>query len=361
MNTSRKLLTGVLVLGLAIGGCSAASHIGALQPPKIKYTKSAPPVPQAKTVRRPRFQLGAGIDLYGYKDEDYANAAVAEMSYIQSLHANAVTISFPFFMHGALANRVYAKNPKTPTPADLAAVVKAAETVHLYVGLRPLLANYGLGVPRNTWRPAHIRAWFASYRQFLMPYARMAQRDKVPTLYVGTEFQDFGTSPLWNRLDRALHRVYKGTLAYANNGHLLHPGTGGRLAKVSADSYPDMPQMGPNASVASLTRAWAAWDRIMPRGTVLSEVGIAGVSGAYAKPWQGSWPNPRMDPQVQVRWFTAACHAAEATHMGGIDFWAIAFSASQLTQPLDSGHQSAWEAAPGKRAVAACFSQLRNG
>ncbi len=42
-----------------------------------------------------------------------------------------------------------------------------------------------------------------------------------------------------------------------------------------------MPQMGPEASVPKLARAWAAWDGIMPRGTVLSEVGIAGVRGAY--------------------------------------------------------------------------------
>jgi hypothetical protein len=359
VNSTRRLLTGVIVLGLAVGGCSAVSHIGALQPPKIKSSK-APFVPHVVDVPRPRFQLGAGIDLYGYKNENYSIAAAAEVSYLQHLHANAVLISFPFFMHGARANGVYAKPNKTPTPADLAAVVKTAETSHLYVALRPLLANDSLGVPRNTWRPPHIRAWFAGYQRFLMPYARMAQRDKVPTLYVGTEFQDFGTSPLWNRLDRALHRVYKGTLAYANNGHKLHPGTGGRLAKVSADSYPDMPQMGPNASVTHLTRAWEAWDRGMPRGTVLSEVGIAGVRGAYAKPWQGSWPNPRLDADVQVRWFTAACNAAAATHKGGIDFWAVGFGAAQLIQPLDSGHQSAWESGPGSRAIAACFRRLSN-
>ena len=186
MSTSRKLLTGVIILGLAVGGCSAASHIGALQPPKIKSSK-APFVPHVVDVRRPRFQLGAGIDLYGYKNENYGIAAAAEVSYLQHLHANAVLISFPFFMHGARANGVYAKPNKTPTPADLAAVVKTAETSHLYVALRPLLANDSLGVPRNTWRPAHIRAWFAGYQRFLMPYARMAQHDKVPTLYVGTE------------------------------------------------------------------------------------------------------------------------------------------------------------------------------
>ena len=282
------------------------------------------------------------------------------MSYLQHLHANAVLISFPFFMHGARANGVYAKPNKTPTPADLAAVVKTAETSHLYVALRPLLANDSLRVPRNTWRPAHIRAWFAGYQRFLMPYARMAQHDKVPTLYVGTEFQDFGTSPLWNGLDRALRRVHKGTprlrqqRAHAAPWHRRPPGQGlGRL----------LPGHAADGTERLGDRADLGLGGLGPRGaarTVLSEVGIAGVRGAYAKPWQGSWPNPRLDADVQVRWFTAACNAAMATHKGGIDFWAIGFGAAQLIQPLDSGHQSAWESGPGSRAIAACFRRLSN-
>jgi hypothetical protein len=361
VRTSRKVVIGAITLGLAVGGCSAASHIGALQPPKIRYTKSAPAVPHVVDIRRPKFELGAGIDLYGYKNENYANASTSEMSYLHHLHANAVTISFPFYVNGTQGASVHGRGFKTPTPADLGQVVRTAETSGFYVALRPLLANSSLGVPRNVWRPVHIRAWFASYQRFLLPYARMAQRNKVPKFYVGAEFQDFGGSPLWNRLDRALHRVYQGTLAYANNGRKLHPGSGGRLAQISADAYPDMPQMGPRASVAKLTRAWEAWDRIMPRGTVLSEVGIAGVRGAYAKPWMTAWPSPRLDPEVQARWFTAACHAAAATHMGGISFWAIGFGKAALGQRADADHQSAWEAGPAERAAAACFQQLSDG
>jgi hypothetical protein len=363
VKTTRKLLTGAIVAGLAVAGCSAASHLHALQPPKVTYGK-APAValkPRVVDIRRPAFEMGAGIDLYGYASENYAKGAAGEVHYLERLHANAVTISFPFFVHGIYGRRAYGRYPTTPTPAQLGAVVRAAETAGMYVALRPLLANYGLGVPRNIWKPVHIRAWFASYQRFLMPYARMAQRDQVHRFYVGAEFQYFGGSPLWNRLDRALHRVYRGTLAYANNGHKLNPGSGGRLAHISADSYPDMPRMTPNASVRTLTRAWEAWDGSMPHGTVISEVGIAGVRGAYAKPWMIKWPNARIDGTVQARWFTAACRAARADHMGGIHFWAIGFGSSALAQPLDLAHQSAWEDGPGFRAAAACFQQLRNG
>ncbi len=68
------------------------------------------------------------------------------------------------------------------------------------------------------------------------------------------------------------------------------------------------------------------------------------------------WPNARLDGTVQARWFTAACDAAAASHIGGIYFWAIGFGAIQLATPLSLQHQSAWEAGPGLRAAAACFA-----
>jgi hypothetical protein len=254
---SRKLLIGVAAVAFVVGGCSAASHISAIQPPKLPHETHAPLIANAYCIKKPRFQMGAGIDLYGYRHEDYTIAADAEVSYLQNLHANSVVISFPFFMHGGQARGVYAKANKTPTPAELGTLIRVAETDKLYVSLRPLLANASLGVPRNQWKPSHIRAWFASYQRFLLPYAKMARKNCVPNMYVGAEFQDFATSPLWNRLDRALHHVFKkGTLAYANNGREFYPDMGGRRAQISADSYPDFKYTSPQASVGTLTSIW---------------------------------------------------------------------------------------------------------
>jgi hypothetical protein len=360
VKATHKALAVLAVAGLAVGGCSAVSHMRALQPPKL--AKGVPPeqLGPLRAVPRPKIQLGAGIDLYTYKGQNFSKSTVPEIAYLKSLHANSVIVSFPFFMRGGRGSRVY-PHTSTPSPAQLGVFARAAARAGLYVSLRPLLSNYSLGKPRNEWKPVHLRAWFASYTKFLLPYARMAQRDKVPVFYVGTELQNFGGVPEWNQLDRAIRRVYTGTLAYANNGHGLHPGTGGRHTRLSADSYPVLQHMSPRSGVSQLTRAWMAWDQVMPRGTVLSEVGIAAVRGAFEQPWVGDWPHPRMDTSVQTRWFTAACHAASRAHMGGIYFWAIGFGKSALTARPDAEHQAAWEAGPGKGAVTACFKQLRHG
>jgi hypothetical protein len=390
VKTTRKLLIGAAAAVVLVGGCSAASHVGALQPPKLPHPKSAPPaatLDSAISISKPKFQLGAGIDLYGYHNEDYVTAGVTEVKYLEKLHANSVEISFPLFMNGADARGVYAKYPVTPTPAELGSLIILAENGKgggkdgLYVSLRPLLSNASIDAPRNTWKPADMKAWFASYQRFLIPYAKMAQKDKVHKLYVGAEFQDFATSPLWNRLDRALHRVYKGTLAYANNGREFYRNMGGRRAQISADSYPDMTGTSAQASVGQLTGLWRRWIRgstaypfdspfpagshDMPRGTVLSEVGIAGAVSdgvaSYAKPYMIAWPDATLDPALQARWFTAACHAAKQTRMAGIYFWAIGFGKEQLAQGLDPKHQSAWEAGAGAHAATACFERYANG
>ena len=94
---------------------------------------------------------------------------------------------------------------------------------------------------------------------------------------------------------------------------------------------------------------------------MLSEVGIAARARSLPQALVNKWPNPKIDPTVQARWFTAACRAAAATHMGGIYFWAIGFGAAELTAHLDLQHQSAWEAGPGFKAAAKCFGQLSHG
>ena len=75
--------------------------------------------------RRPRrgrvrsqeqFQRGIDIDLYAFHGQQFAASAEYEIRYISTvLHANAVSVSFPYFMDGRLSNTVHA-TAGTPTP-----------------------------------------------------------------------------------------------------------------------------------------------------------------------------------------------------------------------------------------------------
>ena len=334
---------GVTVL-VILGGCAAISHLKALQPQQIP---ASPPlvIPGSAAVRQPAFQRGIDVDAYTSPTQDFSAAAAAVVAYARSLNANSISISFPFFMTSRYSAQVFATG-RTPSPDELGLLVKDAERSGLYVSLRPLLSEANIGGSRVYWQPTDPAAWFANYQAFLLPYARMAQANKVGEFIVGTEFAAFGDSPRWTGLDRAIARIYHGRLGYSNNDTRgLSPATGGLLAFKNVDAYhriwpPFLP-------------GWQRFDRQLPRGTVLTEVGIAAYAGAWRHPWVHRSLGAPLAPMVQAAWFAAACTAAMTSGLRGIYFWTLPLSTRfPATSAATPG---AWAHSPGAAAIARCF------
>lgn len=328
-------------LAILVVSCTAAAHLRALQPERAP--KAAPliiPMP-ASTM-----QLGIDIDAYTYPGQNVAAAARTDVDYIESLHANAVSISFPFFVSGPGSDTVTA-GATTPTPGELATIVAAAADAGLYVSVRPLLDETSLGTARVGWVPPHPAAWFASYKAFVLPYAAAAQRAHAREFIVGAELTRMDRLPEWIGLDGALARQFSGTLAYANNwGSFDLAGDGGAVAE-TVDAYqPVRPPFG---------RAWLRFDERLPPGTVETEVGIAAAGRAWRRPFQHHWAVTRLDPAMQAQWFEAACGAARAAHLRGIYFWAIGLGAlpgPTLAEQFNFAHSA------GAAAISACFASL---
>jgi hypothetical protein len=344
----KRLLLGALCICIVVAGCAAAAHLGALQPQR---RPASPPliIPRAIAVHRPAFEAGIDVDAYTFPQHDFSSAAAAVVAYVKRLNANSISISFPFFMNSRYSSRVFA-NTRTPTPTELALFITAAERAGLYVSLRPLLSETNIGHSRVVWKPADPAAWFASYRRFLMPYAKMAQANKVGEFFVGVEFARFGNSRRWDGLDRALAKVYHGRLAYSNNDTRgLSPSTGGRIAVKTVDAYhPIRPPF---------LRGWKAFDRRLPAHAVLTEVSISALDGAWRKPWVHRAEGKRINPIVQARWFAAACEAAIATGLRGVYFWALPLS-TRLPGPTPA-KPGAWAHSAGAAAIARCFGSAK--
>lgn len=348
MSGARKALGVTAALGLLIAGCTAAAHLKALQPAPLP---SSPPLgipgKQPKPVT-PRKQLGIDIAAYTHPGQDVTAAAQADIAYIRSLHANSVSISIPFFMSGPGASTVHATSA-TPSPAQVAVIARIAEQAGLYVSIRPLLDEKALGESRTEWLPPNLSRWFSSYQRFLLPYTAIAQLAGIPEVIAGAELTRFATSPRWDILgDNIRRHGYQGRLAFANNGHPQVRSAGGKGWTVTVDAYPVLTE--------NFSAGWRQYDRTLPPRTVLSEVGIAAVPGAFVKPWAHHWPTSRIDPSVQARWFTAACRAARAEHLGGIYFWSLGLS-REFAGPSPS-NQLAWANSQGARAISACFASL---
>jgi hypothetical protein len=343
-------MASVIGATLFVAACSSAPAV---------HLASHPSAIRVPAVREPGLQLGIDIDFYVNPGLPVAALAQQDVAYVKSLHANAVSIAFPFFSNPA--GTVLGAESRTPTISQLNELVRTAEQAGLAVTIRPLLNEQSIGESRVLWRPANLTGWFAQYEKFLLPYAALAQRDQVPVFAVGVEFTRFGSVRQWKDLDSGLRAVYRGTLAYSNNWisrEHATPGHGGPGVVEMTDAYPRF-HLPDDTPPATLTATWTRWARPLPAGTVLSEVGIASRPGAYLRPylWTPATTMPLL-PQIQVNWFHAACHAVTADHLGGLYVWTLPFGQS-LTLPADQEDPGSFVAMPGQTAIAQCFSSLR--
>ncbi|HEX2819838.1 MAG TPA: hypothetical protein VHO07_06705 [Streptosporangiaceae bacterium] len=343
-------LAPVLSITLLLAACAAGATAHPASP-----VASVTPIPR---ITEPSRQLGIDIDFYAYSGMRVAQVAQQDIAYVKSLDANAVSISFPVFSNPP--GSTVTATDRTPTTAQLGQVIIAAERAGLAVMLRPLLDEKSIGETRVFWTPRNVTKWFAAYLRFLIPYATLAQRDHVAVFTVGVELTKFGAVPQWDTLDSALRAIYHGTLAYSNNwttSEHATPGNGGRGVIEMTDAYPPL-ALSDNATPTAVITAWSRWARPLPKGTVLSEVGIAALPGAYSHPYRSGPASTPLTPQIQANWFNAACRTVAIDNLGGLYFWSLNFGQS-LTTPGGSSDPGSFTDSPGAIAIAKCFTSLR--
>lgn len=334
----------------------------------------APPaVPQVAEVWRPGMpQLG--IDVYWQANTSDGTAIVQAkarriINYAISLGSNSISLTFPFYTYGITSDAVYADPATTPSPQHIAIFLAEAAQSHIRVTLRAVL-NENILVAQNpvAWRgaiePAGESAWFSSYQQLLMPYARVAAAGQAATFVIGTELDSLQGAPEWAGLISAVQAVYPGQVLYdenytdfaAHNNDLPVPAFG-------VDAYPRF-QLSDSTPVSQLAAAWEGWlgthRPAVLRSTVLSEVGIDAVSGSYSDPgaWVGMAQSP-IDQAVQANWYQAVCQAIAADHLAGVYWWDVNFDADPANPvPFEANDPITFLGRSAQSEIRTCFTQL---
>lgn len=318
---------------LAVAGCGhpfiPASALGSNHHASATDTPAAEPADESRPV--------LGVDLYA--SHDYSLAAVAndgtaDMRYLHdTLHAQSVGLVWNLAAPSDQSD-VATTSPESLSADAIAALTRLAEHAGMTVEYRPLIRVGSVADwshPRLSWegfiQPARPRAWFASLYQAELPYLLVAKRLHVAEFVVGTELLHVGDSPWWRWFLHKVSEVYSGTISYAAEMHQYVTGYQ-RLPPVNTmglDAYPGV-RLPDSASQAKVT---AAWERSLARvpaellaRTGLDEVSIPSTSGAYHDP--ADWNAPGTpDPQVQYRWFIAACTTVGHFRMRSVYFYEL--------------------------------------
>lgn len=250
-----------------------------------------------------------------------------------------------------------------PFAANQRAVAAAVKQAH-ELGLRVLLVPH-LWVESGEWRgeldPPTAEAWktwAASYRRYLLEWARFAERHSVDMLAVGVELRSWVTTthaPSFAEIVREVRRAYRGLLTYAANWDDVEETVVlGDLDLIGVNAfYPLADKEGATLDelyqgarqvarrVEDLARRW-------DRPVVFTEFGYTTRPDPALRPWE--WPdsmqNVRVDQKAQANAYRALLAALiDCSGFAGLFVWRY------YADPADMSQEAEWGFSPrGKQA-----------
>lgn len=141
---------------------------------------------------------------------------------VERVHTNTVCVAFAAWQDTAFSTEVTFREAPTVTDDEVVWAIREAKSLGQQVVLKPIL-----NVTDGTWR-AHINFfdvdvpcepkwsdWFASYTEFIVHYARIAQAEGVELFCVGCEMvQTDRRADEWRAVVAAVREVYSGIVTY---------------------------------------------------------------------------------------------------------------------------------------------------
>ncbi|MCK6485917.1 MAG: hypothetical protein HUU22_07965 [Phycisphaerae bacterium] len=257
-------------------------------------TASSPAAaPRARPPAKPDVFHGMAIQLHN--GEDCWNLYSPLIPQIADLGADTIMIVVHGYQDhaGSMDLRIHGR--KTARDEDVARLIDIAHQYGLRVILMPIVL---LEYPRGTeWRgrikPPDLDAWFQRYTEFILRYARMAERRRVELLMIGSELIMLESStPRWRRLIQEVKQFYRGKLGYSANWDHYRPiEFWDDLDYVGMTSYYKLADA-PGPTVDEVVQAWQPFrkdilefQREVRKPIIFTEIGWCSQEGAAVEAW----------------------------------------------------------------------------
>lgn len=272
-------------------------------------------------------------------------ASEEALTHLSKQHVNWVSIT-PFgwmkTLHDTSVKGEHAgAMPKAGESAGrVVGVIEQAHKKNMRVMLKPHIwigrgAWRGKILPKDSKGQVAWRAWWASYEQFILYYAKLAQKHRVAALVLGVELASaLKTHPeSFLTLIQKVRAIYKGKITYsANWDEAIDVRVWKALDLVSTQLYPPLskstsPQR--HALIQALRRHLKQWSKIAKdagKPLVITEVGYKSAPNAVIEPF--GWPErlpksmKKPDPAIQKVAYDALFTAlGEVDNLQGVFVW----------------------------------------
>lgn len=217
------------------------------------------------------------------------------MPEIAALGADTVLLVVHAYQDHAGSMNLRRHGTKTPTDADVGRIIDHAHRCGLRVILMPIVL---LEYPRGSeWRgrikPPDLDGWFRRYTEFILAFARVAEKHDVELYMIGSELVGLESSTdRWRRLVGEVKQFYRGKLGYSANWDHYRPVQFWDLLDVAAlTSYYQLSNH-PGPTVDEVAKAWEPFkkdilefQREIRKPIMFTEVGWCSQEGAAVEAW----------------------------------------------------------------------------
>jgi hypothetical protein len=308
------------------------------------------------------FVRGVGLGLFATDPEWDYGALVDE---IRARGATDVLVVVNAYQSDRFASDIAPRSGRTPSEATVARTLAQVRRAGMRAALMPVVRLDRRG--RHDWRgtiaPADgLDAWFASYRRFVFPLARLAEEGGAERFVVGSELGSLEPyQARWRALISELRERFSRTLTYsANWDHSHGVEFWDALDEVGLTAYFPLARDGEPPSAGALADAWRtpraeidALARRVGKPVLITEVGYPSQRGAADRPWDDT-SVAGVDLRLQQRLYRSFCDAFTQTpSVSGFYVW----NWFGFGGPRDAGFTPRGK--PAANELAKCFARPR--
>jgi len=229
--------------------------------------------------------------------------------------ANTLCLSLAGYQENCSSTSIFIDSRKVPGDNRVKALIDHAHKLKLRVVLMPivLLENPREGKWRGNIGPKNWDPWWDRYTQFILHYARLAERTKTEVFIVGSELISTERyEKRWRKVIAAVRKEYGGLLSYSSNwDHYEVVKFWDALDMVGMTVYYDLTD-GKKPTLPRLMKSWKPirqkilnWQAKIKRPILFTEVGWPNQVTCAQFPWDYYRAENQPDPQAQKNCFEA--------------------------------------------------------
>lgn len=251
------------------------------------------PVPSPGILECVEFQKGV---VYTSWQKGELGSAVSDrmLEHLKDIGIRHLGIMVVWYQDDVDSTKIYRDQKDTPTDRDLAHVINKAHSLGMKVMLKP-----HVDLKTNQWRGDIIPSieWFASYKDYILYYVKLAQRYNVEFYSIGTELLNATTKQWekqWDVIIDDIKKEFSGKLVYSANWD-EYPDVGFwyKLDFVGIDAYFALTAK-KDPTKEELIAGWKSaadtidkWlkEKKINKPVIYTEIGYCSADGANIQPW----------------------------------------------------------------------------